>query len=245
MKKWMCLSGLWLGYGLASGAAFAQSGGASSDSEWSPISQGDLHAGQITAQMCNACHDPNGQSAFAASPQLNGQHAAYLAKQLRDFQLGISSDGKQGRTDPIMGGIALTLTDTDIANVAAYYASLPVVSSAEKLPQNAAESERDYVEEHAQESSMQLGQRLYLAGEQPRQLAACRACHGFDASGLTSAGFPRLAGQNADYLASQLRHFRDKARHNDRNAMMRESSQALSDQEIEALAHYLSSLSVN
>ena len=83
----------------------------------SPVFAGDAAAGKAKTAMCAACHGAAGISAIPTYPNLAGQKAAYLAKQLRDFKSG-------ARKDPIMAPMVMALSDTDIDNVAAYFASL-------------------------------------------------------------------------------------------------------------------------
>src|SRR5690606_8455690 len=77
---------------------------------------GDAAAGKAKSGTCAGCHGPNGKSANDLWPNLAGQKAGYLAKQMKDFR-----DGK--RTDPMMSSMSKGLTDQDIANLAAYYAA--------------------------------------------------------------------------------------------------------------------------
>ena len=83
----------------------------------SPVYAGDAAAGKAKAAMCAACHGATGISAIPSYPNLAGQKEAYLAKQLKDFKSG-------ARKDPVMGAMAMGLSDADVANVAAYYAGL-------------------------------------------------------------------------------------------------------------------------
>lgn len=78
----------------------------------------DAAAGKAKSVTCVACHgaDGNGNSANALWPKLAGQHEAYLAKQIKDFRDG-------NRKDPMMSAMAAALSDADIANLAAYFAS--------------------------------------------------------------------------------------------------------------------------
>jgi cytochrome c553 len=77
----------------------------------------DLEAGKKkAAEVCAACHGPDGNSPAPAFPKLAGQHASYLAKSLNEYKSGT-------RKDPIMAGMAAALSKEDIENVAAYYAS--------------------------------------------------------------------------------------------------------------------------
>jgi len=77
----------------------------------------DAAAGKSKSATCAACHGADGNSANPMWPKLAGQHAPYLEKQMKDFR-----DGR--RKDPVMAPMAAALSDADIANLAAYYASL-------------------------------------------------------------------------------------------------------------------------
>ncbi|REL31428.1 c-type cytochrome [Thalassotalea euphylliae] len=82
-----------------------------------PAFAGDVAAGKAKSAMCAACHGAEGISAIPMYPNLAGQKEAYIAKQLKDFKSG-------ARKDPVMAPMAMGLTDADVANLAAYYASL-------------------------------------------------------------------------------------------------------------------------
>ena len=83
----------------------------------SPAFAGDVDAGKAKSGTCAACHGAAGISAIPMYPNLAGQKEVYLVKQLKDFKAG-------KRKDPVMGAMAMPLSDEDIANLAAYYASL-------------------------------------------------------------------------------------------------------------------------
>jgi len=83
----------------------------------SPVFAGDAAAGKAKAAMCAACHGAAGISAIPMYPNLAGQKEMYLAKQLKDFKAGT-------RKDPVMGAMAMGLSDDDVANISAYYAGL-------------------------------------------------------------------------------------------------------------------------
>jgi cytochrome c553 len=83
----------------------------------SPVFAGDAAAGKAKTGMCSACHGAAGVSAVPMYPNLAGQKEAYIAKQLKDFKSG-------KRKDPVMAPMAMSLSDEDVANVAAYYSSL-------------------------------------------------------------------------------------------------------------------------
>lgn len=79
---------------------------------------GDVEAGRAKAAVCASCHGPDGNSTNELWPNLAGQRERYLVKQLKDFREG-------ARSDPLMGPMAKPLSDQDIADLAAYFASLP------------------------------------------------------------------------------------------------------------------------
>lgn len=82
-----------------------------------PAIAADIDAGKAKSAICAACHGAAGVSAVPMYPNLAGQKEIYLAKQLKDFKSG-------SRKDPVMSGMAMPLSEEDIANISAYYASL-------------------------------------------------------------------------------------------------------------------------
>ncbi len=188
--------------------------------------EGDIESGKAlaTSKTCVACHGSDGVSLIPDNPNLAGQHEGYLAKQLQEFKLGMTSGGAEGRMNAVMGGMSIGLTDQEIADLAAFYASL--------TPSDGATSE----------SSVEVGHQLYFAGDAERGLAACSACHGPRGNGTPSSGFPRISGQHASYVKAQLMQFRAGERDNDAGEMMRSIAMKLTDSEIDALADYLGGL---
>tara|TARA_R110002167_G_scaffold35249_2_gene112716 strand:- start:14016 stop:14315 length:300 start_codon:yes stop_codon:yes gene_type:complete len=83
----------------------------------SPVFAGDVDAGKAKSMMCGACHGAAGISAVPTYPNLAGQKEAYTLKQLKDFKAGT-------RNDPTMKGMVAALSDADMGDLAAYYASL-------------------------------------------------------------------------------------------------------------------------
>jgi cytochrome c553 len=183
----------------------------------------DLDKGaQIAKQICAACHAADGNSVAPANPKLAGQFPEYLHKQLANFK---AQGGKKAeRVDPIMGGMVAGLSDGDMRNVAAYYA-------AQKL-QPAKATSQDLAA---------AGQKLWRGGNAASAVPACAGCHGPDGAGIP-AQYPRLAGQYAAYLETQLKQFRAGARANDPNGMMRGVAARMTDQEIKAAAEYAAGL---
>lgn len=83
---------------------------------FAPAFAGDAEAGKKKAFVCSACHGVDGNSINPLWPHLAGQHAAYLTKQMKAFKSG-------ARKDPVMAPMAMPLSDTDIEDISAYYAS--------------------------------------------------------------------------------------------------------------------------
>jgi cytochrome c553 len=177
---------------------------------------------QIAAQVCAACHAPDGNSALSPNPVLAGQHAEYTMKQLMNFK---SQDGKPAlRPNPIMAGMVANLSEDDMRSLAAYF------EMQKPRPRAARDAEL-----------VKLGQSIYRGGIAAKQVAACTACHGPSGAGVP-AQFPRIAGQFSEYISAQLKAFRAGERANDPNRAMRAVAERLSDREIAALAEYISGL---
>ncbi|MBF7074665.1 cytochrome c4 [Glaciecola sp. MH2013] len=188
------------------------------------LAQGDAEAGKAKSLTCSACHGTDGNSMIAMNPKIAGQHEAYLAKQLTEFRLASRTGGKEGRNNAVMNGMAAALSDQDIADLSAYFAS------------------QDMKAGTTPEDVIEAGEKLYRGGDAEKGLTACIACHGPDGKGMGLAGFPVISGQHAEYTISQLKMFRDGTRNNDMNGMMRDIAAKLSDEEIETLAKYLGGL---
>ncbi len=179
--------------------------------------------GKTKATPCFACHgeDGNGNVANKLWPKLASQNVAYLVKQMNDFKHGAHGPT---RKDATMNGMIMSLVDKDFSAVARYFSSLPIT--------------RRVVEDQY----FKLGQKLYRAGDAERKITACTACHGARGEGLATAGFPSLSGQNAEYINKQLKDFRSRSRKNDKDEVMRNVAKLMSDEQIEAVAHYVGGL---
>jgi len=178
---------------------------------------GDAEAGKTKSAMCAACHGADGNSAAPNFPKLAGQHADYITKQLVQFKSG-------ERTDATMNGMVAALSEQDMADLGAFYASQKGTVG------------------KAAEDKVALGETIYRAGNAASGVAACAACHGPQGAGNPMAKFPNLSGQHADYTALQLKNFRSAARANDAGSMMRGVAKKMSDTEIEAVAQYIQGL---
>jgi cytochrome c553 len=177
---------------------------------------------RIAGQVCAACHAADGNSVAPTNPKIAGQFAEYLQKQLGDFKA--QQDKKPARDNPIMTPMASNLSDEDIQSVAAYYAG-------QKLrPASAADKDL-----------AALGQKIWRGGIAASNVPACGGCHGPAGAGIP-AQYPRLAGQFAEYVAAQLKGFKDAARSNDPNGVMRGVAARMTDREIQAVAQYAAGL---
>jgi cytochrome c553 len=186
--------------------------------EGTPAAKGDPAKGQsLASTVCAACHGPDGNSPIPQNPSIAGQHASYMYKQLSDFKAG-------RRKNAIMAGIVAGLSDEDMRNVAAHYAT--------QKPRPDAAKDRTLAA---------AGQKLYRGGDSDTGLPACAGCHSPNGAGIP-AQYPRLAGQHGDYTTVQLQSFRSGDRGNDPNGMMRTIAARLSDKEIAALADYIAGL---
>ena len=183
----------------------------------------DPAKGKVIAEtVCVACHGVDGNSPASANPNIAGQIEQYLYKQLVNFK---AVDGKPAaRNNPIMAGMVAALSDDDMRNVAAWYAS-------QKMKPAAA---RD-------EAKLALGQKLWRQGDFKKGIPACAGCHGPAGAGLP-AQYPKLAGQFPEYTEAQLKAFRVHERANDPEKMMRMIAEKMSDVEIKAVAEYAAGL---
>jgi cytochrome c553 len=179
---------------------------------------GDAAAGQQKSVTCAACHGPDGNSAAPTFPKLAGLGEAYLVKQLHEFRKG------ETRTDPSMAPMVANLSDQDIADIAAFYAS----------------QQRSF--SVASEDLVALGESIYRGGISGSSVGACIGCHGPRGSGNPAAKFPAVSGQHAQYLAAQLKKFRAGERGNDPNRMMRNIASRMTDAEIQAVSSYMAGL---
>jgi cytochrome c553 len=169
---------------------------------------GSAGRGATLALNCTMCHGAQGMSASNA-PNLAGQYPEVVIKQLHDYK-----DGK--RTSTIMQALAARLSDRDIRDLAAYYASLPKARTApttydESLPP------------------------LVRVGAPLRNIAPCVSCHGGIDQKL---GAPWIEGMPKDYLVAQLKAFKTGERRNDAEAQMRSVVTTMTDAEIEEVATF-------
>jgi cytochrome c553 len=171
-----------------------------------PGSSADLQAGKELAAGCAACHGADGVSEMPLTPSLAGQPDEFVQWQLVYFRSG-------ARKNEVMGPIAESLSNEEIRNLGAYYASLPPPKPT--APPDA------------------LGQ----AGEKLTSQHRCRSCHGDDLNGFRAAA--RLPGQREDVVLKALREFKSGKRVGSGVASMADATFELSDADMQAISHYL------
>lgn len=193
-----------------------------------PVS-GDAQAGKAPSKICSACHGERGLGIAPTFPNLAGQSITYLYVQLKTFKGG-------QRSDAVMAPMAAPLSDADMRNLAAYYASLPA------KPRGRAGA-----------GGASPGARLFVQGDPGRGIPPCQGCHGpagqgpvADTKAMMQAPWstiPRLQGQSAMYVAKALHDFKSGARGGTSNAsIMHGVAGALTDADIQSLAVHVEGL---
>lgn len=180
---------------------------------------GDAKAGETKAATCGACHGIDGNSASAQYPKLAGQHEQYVARQITLIK-------SLKRESPVMMGFAATLSEQDMHDIGAYFASKQSIPGV------------------ADDKLMARGQALYRGGDKIASVPACMACHGPDGRGNAAAGYPQLTGQHADYISATLKNWHEgKTWGDDEHAkIMPTIAMRLSNEDIAALASYIEGL---
>ena len=224
---------------IASGAALAQqsptppessppgsSPPASTPSEKQPVEAshgglvlGDAKAGEGKAAACGACHGMDGNSTDPQYPKLAGQSEQYIVHQLENFKSG-------KRQNPIMLGMATPLSEQDMHDVGAYFASKTALPGV------------------ADQALVEHGQQLFREGDAKRGIPACMACHSIDGRGNPGAMYPQLESQHAQYVQATLKAWHDGTSWGTdaHSQIMPAIAQKLSTDDIAALASYVEGL---
>lgn len=187
--------------------------------EMAAAKPGDAQAGAAKAAACGACHGMDGNSSDKQYPKLAGQQESYIARQLALFKSG-------DRQNPIMVGFAAPLTEQDMRDLGAFFAtrqSLPGV---------------------ADDKLVARGEQLYRGGDAKLGVPVCMACHGPDGRGNPGAGYPQLAGQWTDYVVAKLKEWHDGTSwgQDEHAKIMPAIAKRLSEQDIAAVSSYLEGL---
>jgi cytochrome c553 len=204
-------------------AALFSAAGAHAQNDKNP----EYAKGQALAGVCAGCHGVDGNSTVASQPNLAGTSAQYIARQLAHFKSG-------QRDNAIMKGFAANLSDAEMKSLGVYFA-------AQKARTVGAQDVK----------LAKTAEKLYRAGDATRGIAACAGCHSPTGAGIP-AQYPRIGGQHAEYVASQLTSYkagtRGGATKDDNNAsgkIMMTVAAKLTDAEIKALAQYTAGLKSN
>jgi cytochrome c553 len=199
---------------LAAPSAFARSDSADTLKRTSGV--GNPVAGKEKSQICQGCHGVDGNSTDELIPKLAGQYEEYIAKQMHNYQAGT-------RSHEIMNGMAAPLSDKDLGDISAYFASQPIMKG------NGS-------------TNNEIGKKIFLKGNITDMVMTCAYCHGGTGKGLdpSTAMYPVIGGQHKAYLLKQLKDFREDNRYNSPNIIMNKILRSLSDSELEALADYIS-----
>ena len=212
MKHALLLGAAW--FALGTHAVLAQSG---------PDKPDLAKARQIVDTVCAACHGADGNSPSPANPSLAGQQASYITLQLTHFKAGV-------RSNPVMAGMAASLSPEDMAALGAYFSQQKPKGMAAKDP-----------------ALVPIGQKLYRGGNLATGVPACAGCHAATGVGIPSR-YPRLSAQYADYTYAQLKAFKAGERGMDKEGkdvngrVMVQVAGKLSDQEMRAVADYAAGL---
>ena len=191
----------------------------------SVLARGDIEAGKSKSTPCAACHGVDGNSVNPEWPKLAGQGAPYIIAQLKLFKSG-------ERKNALMSPMAVPLSEQDMHDLAAFYASQTTTPEA------------------ADPEQVELGEAIYRGGIIEKGVAACTGCHSPTGAGNPAAKFPKLSGQHAKYTEIQLKAYRAEDLHghqegqrNTANAqIMVKVAERLTDEEIAAVAQYIAGL---
>ena len=164
--------------------------------------------GATLAMQCAICHGSN-RTSQADTPNLEGQPAAAVYKELHDFKTG-------ARTNAVMSPFAVKLGEQDMLDLAAYYSYLP------RQP-------------GSRPDDIATVPRIVARGAPMRNISACSSCHGTTDPKL---GTPWLDGQSAVYIKAQLEAFAAGARRNDISQQMRNIARQMTAAEIDEAARY-------
>jgi cytochrome c553 len=180
----------------------------------SALAQADTaRAEKIVSGSCFLCHGENGESSSEIFPKLAGQHANYIAKQLENFKAG-------KRKSTAMADMASRLSSEDMTALGHYF--------------EAKKSDPEVIKDSELAG---VGRYVFHNGNKYSGVPACASCHGKE--GLGTASLPRLAGQYASYIETQLKLFNQRERTND-NAVMHSIVSKMSPLEMAAVAEYIS-----
>ena len=190
---------------------------ASAFSAGAQVSGSEEAAGKkLAAAVCASCHGAEGNSADPTVPNLAGLQERYLLKQLKDYIAGKRKNDTNTPCGP-------DLKPADIAGLAAWFSNRKPAPGKAGDPVLVAE-----------------GRKIYEQGNSAKGIDDCLQCH--EAGGKGNGLYSKLSGQHAAYAFKQMRAFATHARSNDKNGVMHDVAERMSEQEIRAVAEYLAGL---
>lgn len=183
------------------------------------VKPGDATAGQGKAAVCGACHGMDGNSSDAQYPKLAGQHESYIVHQLESFK-------SSKRQNPIMLGMASPLSEQDMHDIGAYFATKAALPGV------------------ADQALVERGEQLYRQGDTSKGVPACMACHSIDGRGNPGAMYPQLTSQHAQYIEATLKSWHDGTNWGDdaHAQIMPGIAKKLDEKDITAVASYIEGL---
>jgi cytochrome c553 len=178
---------------------------------------GNAEAGKTKAAVCAACHGQTGNAVAPNWPNLAGQHPAYIVRELMAFKNG-------ERQDATMVSFASMLSEQDMHDIAAFFSTQTLAPKG------------------ADPQLVSRGQAIYRGGIPERGVPACIGCHGPTGHGNYLAAYPRIAGQNQQYMMDTLKAYADGTRRSDPNQIMRNVASQLVEADIQAVTSYVQGL---
>jgi cytochrome c553 len=173
-------------------------------------------AKKIAGSVCASCHGLDGNSVQPTVPNLAGLQSLYLVKQMNDYVAGQRKNDTATPCGP-------SLNPADIEGLATYFSDQKPASGKAGDAALAAE-----------------GKKVYEQGNSVTEVDDCQECH--KPRGVGSGLYPRVAGQPAAYTIKQMRAFKTRARSNDKNEVMQDVAEKMTEQEMRSVAEYLMAL---
>ena len=164
-------------------------------------------------QLCASCHGVDGRSAVPGTPHLAGLQTSYFVRQMEDFRKG-------RRKSPVMQAVMTGLDDKDFALLATHFR--------EQKPPEPGKGDP---------AMLRKGKDIFMEGIVASAVPACSGCHKEDGTGTNR--YPRLAGQQPQYLVEQMLNYKSGARDNDDRGLMRAVAQRMTEAEIRAVAEFI------
>ena len=169
---------------------------------------------QVATTVCASCHAVDGNSGIATYPRLAGQNAFYIEQNAKLIRDGKRTTGNAKEMRDQVGAIS----DQDLKDAALYF-SKQYPKAGEVNPK----------------ISPELGAKIFRGGIAERKVPACMSCHGPNGAGMPNE-YPRISGQHAGYVETELKAYRDGVR---KNAKMEKVAKMLTAEEMKAVANFI------